>query len=629
MPTSDRISDEITTCTSPAFSHSPGSPHSSSSCHSSSANSVLVDESSPLPHHHLHPNQHPPLLQPPTSVNCDRSSSPISSSSNAVSNNTVLHISNLCRPIPLNITGTTQESNLSLNYPAIHHNGHGHDQSHHGHQYLSAPTSQSQDTFYYQSQQMQPALQLQLGPTTKTLVLKGTELLRPFANPATTTCSSATTTTTNVKGLPTSVEAIANVTSSSTTCTTSPKNSNLSLPSTTATSTTTTTTTPSYKSFSISSILSREPAKKTNLSFGNQNSSSAVAAAAAATVLQHYHHLHAPTANAFSNVHHDHHLQNHHLTNGVDPATRFSFDTHLEAFVNRHQLVHAAAAAVVAHGPWYSWAHPPLGTPHYALERSFCGNSVNCGSNKSAGSPATASGCSDHGRPSSPLSLQSKSAGSPTPLDGEDDDDVVSNNGDSAGSMVGGGGGGGADGNGHDGGGGHKHGVDSSSSTERDKKNRRKKKTRTVFSRSQVFQLESTFELKRYLSSSERAALAGSLNLTETQVKIWFQNRRNKWKRQLAAELEAANMAHAAQRMVRVPILYHDNGANGGHVSEATQPSAPPPSHIVHGANAVRGGVTPPTPQSISTFPAAMYYHHHSYNQISRPSIRPSMPGII
>nr|XP_040043598.1 homeobox protein HMX1 [Gasterosteus aculeatus aculeatus] len=86
----------------------------------------------------------------------------------------------------------------------------------------------------------------------------------------------------------------------------------------------------------------------------------------------------------------------------------------------------------------------------------------------------------------------------------------------------------------------------------------RKKKTRTVFSRSQVFQLESTFDVKRYLSSSERAGLAVSLHLTETQVKIWFQNRRNKWKRQLAADLEAAHVPHSTQRIVRVPILYHE-----------------------------------------------------------------------
>ncbi|RVE75572.1 hypothetical protein OJAV_G00000050 [Oryzias javanicus] len=89
----------------------------------------------------------------------------------------------------------------------------------------------------------------------------------------------------------------------------------------------------------------------------------------------------------------------------------------------------------------------------------------------------------------------------------------------------------------------------------------RKKKTRTVFSRSQVFQLESTFDVKRYLSSSERAGLAASLRLTETQVKIWFQNRRNKWKRQLAADLEAAHIPNCSQRIVRVPVLYHDGAA--------------------------------------------------------------------
>ena len=46
----------------------------------------------------------------------------------------------------------------------------------------------------------------------------------------------------------------------------------------------------------------------------------------------------------------------------------------------------------------------------------------------------------------------------------------------------------------------------------------RKKKTRTVFSRAQILQLESTFDAKRYLSSAERSSLASALRLTETQV---------------------------------------------------------------------------------------------------------------
>ena len=47
---------------------------------------------------------------------------------------------------------------------------------------------------------------------------------------------------------------------------------------------------------------------------------------------------------------------------------------------------------------------------------------------------------------------------------------------------------------------------------------RRKKKARTTFTGRQIFELEKQFEIKKYLSSSERTEMASLLNVTETQV---------------------------------------------------------------------------------------------------------------
>nr|XP_020647178.1 NK1 transcription factor-related protein 2 [Pogona vitticeps] len=58
------------------------------------------------------------------------------------------------------------------------------------------------------------------------------------------------------------------------------------------------------------------------------------------------------------------------------------------------------------------------------------------------------------------------------------------------------------------------------------------RRARTAFTYEQLVALENKFRATRYLSVCERLNLALSLSLTETQVKIWFQNRRTKWKKQ-------------------------------------------------------------------------------------------------
>lgn len=66
------------------------------------------------------------------------------------------------------------------------------------------------------------------------------------------------------------------------------------------------------------------------------------------------------------------------------------------------------------------------------------------------------------------------------------------------------------------------------------------RKPRQAYSTVQLERLECEFKQDKYLSVSKRLDLSRSLNLTEVQIKTWFQNRRTKWKKQLTSRLKIA-----------------------------------------------------------------------------------------
>lgn len=132
------------------------------------------------------------------------------------------------------------------------------------------------------------------------------------------------------------------------------------------------------------------------------------------------------------------------------------------------------------------------------------------------------------------------------------------------------------------------------------------RKARTAFTDHQLAQLERSFERQKYLSVQDRMELAASLNLTDTQVKTWYQNRRTKWKRQTAVGLELlaeAGNYSALQRMFPSPYFYPQSLVSnldpGAALYLYRGPSAPPPALqrplvpriLLHG---LQGGSEPP-----------------------------------
>lgn len=115
------------------------------------------------------------------------------------------------------------------------------------------------------------------------------------------------------------------------------------------------------------------------------------------------------------------------------------------------------------------------------------------------------------------------------------------------------------------------------------------KRVRTIFTAEQLERLEAEFARQQYMVGPERLYLAAALSLTEAQVKVWFQNRRIKWRKQYM-EQQHAKLAGS-----------HDVAADDS-LSPTDGTSSPPPE-------------VPPSPASPASLGDAAEEQHESHHQ--------------
>uniref|UniRef100_A0A3B5MRJ5 Distal-less homeobox 4b n=1 Tax=Xiphophorus couchianus TaxID=32473 RepID=A0A3B5MRJ5_9TELE len=133
-------------------------------------------------------------------------------------------------------------------------------------------------------------------------------------------------------------------------------------------------------------------------------------------------------------------------------------------------------------------------------------------------------------------------------------------------------------------------------------KGKKMRKPRTIYSSLQLQALHQRFQQTQYLALPERADLAAKLGLTQTQVKIWFQNKRSKYKK----------------------IMKHGGGSEGEHLhsSSSISPCSPALPQLWEVSMATKGAPMHPNNYMNSFGHWYPNHHHHPHQDaMQRPQL--------
>ncbi|XP_044029661.1 ventrally expressed dharma/bozozok antagonist [Siniperca chuatsi] len=150
------------------------------------------------------------------------------------------------------------------------------------------------------------------------------------------------------------------------------------------------------------------------------------------------------------------------------------------------------------------------------------------------------------------------------------------------------------------------------------------RRPRTAFTAEQISSMERAFKRNAYLGTQDKAELCKKLNLSDKQIRNWFQNRRMKLKRTVQDALAHACQANVASQLMHYPELQaYRPGPYPRYHSAAAAQEGPAAAAYVHPHSLQYSSPLP----SVSTLPLDSFYQYGSLSGVMLPSATTQLMG--